>query len=206
MAYATIEKILSQVSSKAPPDPSLFPDFDPGNFSAWAFFLYVYLDSAQGEFDEEGYSTNLWQPGIRPNFLPVYDKSGNSVIQVYLDFAVTSLERYNRLRRMLDYITYCMTIWRTPPEHITYSTRKLGFKISSYDEYDSCFERAKSAAAEAWRRVMYFTARELYPYAFPGERGLDQPNAVASGKSPEEKKTGEEGEGIHHPGYSDSIL
>ena len=84
MAYATIENILSQVSPKAPPDPSLFPDFDPQDMKAWAYFIYLYMDSAQGQFDELGYSTNLWQPGKRPIFLPVYDKSANAVIQVNL--------------------------------------------------------------------------------------------------------------------------
>lgn len=68
MPYATIDEILSRVDRRSPCPPGQFPDFDPEDLNAWAYFIYVYLDCSQADL-------RTWpslEPARRgwPSFLP----------------------------------------------------------------------------------------------------------------------------------------
>jgi len=184
MPYATIREILSEVDSENSPAPADFPDFDPEDLQAWAYFIYVYLDCSQADL-------RTWpslEPARRgwPSFLPKYDASTGRMGYVpppeSLDAAHRPTAPFEKLRKILDYISYCMEVWREEPQTYQYPTRILGFLFDDYDEYDYCFQRAKDARDVAWKKAMDYSARALYPYADPAERGTGEPNVVASGE------------------------
>jgi len=184
MPYATIDEILSRVDRRSPCPPGQFPDFDPEDLKAWAYFIYVYLDCSQADL-------RTWpslEPARRgwPSFLPKYDASTGRIGDVpppeSLDAAHRPTVPFEKLRKILDYISYCMEVWREEPQTYQYPTRILGFLFDDYDEYDYCFQRAKDARDVAWEKAMDYSARALYPYADPNERP-GGPNVVASGES-----------------------
>ena len=175
MPYATIDEILSRVDRRSPYPPGQFPDFDPEDLKAWAYFIHVYLDFSQGTgwfASPVATRTMEW-----PAFLPRYNEGAGRVDDLP---PLARLSHLEELRKILDYVSYCMGVWRIKPAIIPGATRILGFSIDSDDDYNGCFQRAKDARDVAWEKVMSYSARRLYPYADPWERP-GGPNVVASG-------------------------
>jgi hypothetical protein len=178
MPYATIDEILSRVDRSNPCPPGQFPNFDPEDLKAWAYFIHVYLDFSQGA----GWfvSWNKRREMEWPAFLPRYNEGSRRVDEPP---PLGRLSHLEELREILGYISYCMEVWRIKPPM---STKILGFSIDSDDDYNGCFQRAKEARDVGWEKAMSYSARELYPYADPWERGAGRPNPVASGDRDEE--------------------
>ena len=175
MPYATIDEILSRVDRGSPCPPGQFPDFDPEDLKAWAYFIHVYLDFSQGTgwfASPVATRTMEW-----PAFLPRYNEGSGRVDDPP---PLARLSHLEELRKILGYVSYCMGVWRIKPVIILGSTTILGFSIDSDDAYNGCFQRAKDARDVAWEKVMSYSARQLYPYADPWERP-GGPNVVASG-------------------------
>lgn len=152
MAYATIENILSQVSPEAPPDPSLFPDFDPQDMKAWAYFIHVYLDcTSRGEG--------------RPSFMPRYFSDAGTVRWDAWDeirdpfykpygheFDASIKGSYIKI--LLDYIKKLTEQWYNAPKD---SLQILGFKVTPKN-YPALYSRAMEARDVAWRKIMAYSA------------------------------------------------
>jgi len=177
MPYATIDEILSRVDRRSPCPPGQFPDFDPEDLKAWAYFIHVYLDFSQGVGWFVSWNKRREMEWLA--FLPRYNEGSGRVDDLPLLGRLSHLEE---LRKILDYVSYCMGVWRIKPAIIPGATTILGFFIDSDDAYNGCFQRAKDARDVAWEKVMSYSARQLYPYADLWERGAGRPNPVASGE------------------------
>ena len=160
MPYATIDEILSRVDRRSPCPPGQFPDFDPEDLKAWAYFIHVYLDFSQGVGWFVSWNKRREMEWLA--FLPRYNEGSGRVDDLPLLGRLSHLEE---LRKILDYVSYCMGVWRIKPAIIPGATTILGFFIDSDDAYNGCFQRAKDARDVAWEKVMSYSARQLYPYA-----------------------------------------
>ncbi|MCK4232665.1 D-alanyl-D-alanine carboxypeptidase family protein, partial [candidate division WOR-3 bacterium] len=171
MPYATIDEILRQVPADNPGSPTGFPDFDPEDTKAWAYFVYVYLDASQSD----GYG--------RPCFLPRYGRKAGSGESVWYENVIEweggaanpfkekfapdydKMHRIGMIKLIFNYINNLVREW-----HYGYdgkSDRKMGFYIKnrSREIYIEYLRRVDKARDVAWRKVMQYSGEMLYSYS-----------------------------------------
>lgn len=169
MANATINQILAQVDPDKPCSPDQFPDFDPEDREAWAYFIYVYL--FHSDSDE-------WNP---PLFLPACQRRGWSKQVVFTERLIVDpdpfryvysgdndkINRLSCINRLLEYIDVLIKQW-----YYGYGARseyKMGFYIKNRDRaiYEKLLKRASLARDIAWRKIMQYSGELLYTYSQP---------------------------------------
>ncbi len=177
MPYATIDEILRQVPADNPGSPTGFPDFDPEDTKAWAYFVYVYLDASQSD----GYG--------RPCFLPRYGRKAGSGESVWYENVIEweggaanpfkekftsdydEMHRIGLIKLIFNYINNLVREW-----HYGYdgkSDRKMGFYIKnrSREIYNEYLNRVDKARNVAWDKAMKYSAEMLYGHSESYNRG-----------------------------------
>ncbi len=158
MPYATIREILSEVDAENPPAPEHFPDFNPTDIEAWAYFIHVYLDSSQSDFG-------------RPSFLPKYTRATGGFQHGFLSqenpFAPRYPANYDEaikatyIKKILDYIKILTRKWGWVSLKLE---SVMGFEIKAdtdegwWNFYRALYNRAMSARDVAWRKIMTYCA------------------------------------------------
>lgn len=161
MAYANIIEIKEKVNPEKPCAPEQFPDFNPEDVEAWAYFIYVYLDSSQRTFG-------------RPGFLPKYRVSGQFEYGFLAErnpFAVKLASPYDAavkasyIRQILGYVELLTRGWlKWDAFTLRLQRRVMGFEIKGNSDeellksYTALYKRAMKARDAAWRKIMTYCA------------------------------------------------